>query len=234
MAAPYLVEVRTGGVLKNYLRDIIYDVADQFNVHGAAKPRAVPHITLFGPYNTNHGSEVKERLLNVYEEYDIVPYLVDGFDYFRENNVVYAKVVPSPELRSLRRNISRELQPITYNARPWDEDYFYDFHITIAFKDVGDKFEDIWTYVNKEYDPQFEEYATRITSLKRGDMMWEYDLLQDRMLSFDDATSAESWEKTMELLEKKSSHDDHRQLAPKPNRVTQYAKYSKAQLLGRW
>lgn len=234
MAAPYLVEVRTGGELKHCLRDIINNIADQFNVHAVAKPRAVPHITLFGPYNTNRGNEVKERLLNVYQEYDIVPYRVDGFDCFEENNVVYANVVPSRELQDLRRDISRELRPITYNVRPWDEDYFYDFHITVAFKDVGDKFEDIFAYVNDEYNPQFDEYATRITSLRRGDMMWEYDLLQDEILSSKEATSAKSWENTIELLEKQSSDNDYSQLAPKPGRVTQYAKYFAARLLGQW
>lgn len=234
MAAPYLVEIRTGGKLKNSLQNIIYDIAEEFNVRGVAEPRAVPHITLFGPYNTNHGNQVKHRLLDVYADYDLVPYCVDGFSYFRDNNVIYARMVPSPELRELRRDISQELRPITYNARPWDTNYFYNFHITVAFKDVGEKFDDIWSYVNEEYNPQYEEYATRITNLRQGDMMWEYDLLQNRDLDPNEATSAESWQRTTELLNEQSTSADHSQLAPEPNKVAKYLRYYRARLLNRW
>jgi len=157
----------------------MYDVAREFDVRGAVDPRPVPHITLFGPYNTDHGLEVKNRLYDIYKEYDIVPYRIDGFSRFKDAKVIYAKVVPSQELRDLRRDISRELRPVTYNCRPYDEDFYYDFHITIAFKDIDRQFEDIWEYVNEKYDPQYEAYAMRVTSIKRRKMMWEYDLLQD-------------------------------------------------------
>lgn len=152
MAAPYLIEVRTGGEVKQDLRDIIYDVADRFNVHGAAEPRAVPHITLFGPYNTDRGREVKAVVQDVLSGFDVVPYRIDGFGRFSENKVIYANVIPSLELRELRRELSRQPRPITYNTRPWDSDYFYDFHITIAFRDVSDQFDEIWRYVNENYN----------------------------------------------------------------------------------
>lgn len=215
MAAPYLLEVRTGGRLKNDLREIIYDVAETFDVSGAAEPRPVPHITLFGPYNTDKGRQVKTTLTDIYQQYDIVPYVVDGFDHFRDD-VIYANVVPSPELRSLRREIRTQLDPLTYNERPHDADYYYDFHITIAFKDIGRKFDEIWDYVTTQYSPQYEEYALRVTSLRGRNMMWEYDLVQDRILDQEEATSARSWRRTEELLAEQSSSDDHEELVPKP------------------
>lgn len=201
MAAPYLVEIRTGGQMKQSLREIIYDVSDEFNVYGAAEPRAVPHITLFGPYNTNRGKEVKATMIDVLERFTLVPYEVDGFDSFPENNVIYAHVEPSPELCNLRRTLSREIRPLTYNYRPYDSDRSFDFHITIAFKDVGRKFDEILRYVNNQYDPQFEAYATRVTSLRNRSMMWEYDLVQDRVMRTSEATSAASWERTERLVE---------------------------------
>src|SRR6056297_1312513 len=108
MSAPYLIEVRTGGELKSRLRSIMYDVAGEFDVRGAVDPRPVPHVTLFGPYNTDRGLDVKKRLYNIYEEYDIVPYRIDGFSRFEDAKVIYANVVPSQELRDLRRDISRK------------------------------------------------------------------------------------------------------------------------------
>ena len=234
MASPYLVEVRTGGEVKDHLRKIIYDVADRFDVQGAARPRAVPHITLFGPYNTDRGRDVKQTLTAILSDFDVVPYRIAGFDAFEENNVIYANVVPSPEFRRLRRRISRELRPLTYNYRQHDSDYFATPHITVAFRDIDDQFDAIWEYVTSEYEPQFDEYATRVTSLRRRDMLWEYDLLQDRVLTPEKATSRQSWERTTALLENQSGANDHNDLSPEPNAALRHLQWAKAKLLRRW
>lgn len=217
MAAPYLNEIRTGGELKSELRDIMHDVANRFNVRGAVRPRAVPHVTLFGPYNTDQGPQVKRALQAVLSKYDIVPYRVSGFGRFEDNNVIYANVEPSPELRSLRRDVFAQLKPLTYNYRSWDSDYYYDYHITIAFKDVGRKFDDIWNYVTDRYDPEFEEYATRISSLRRRDMMWEWDVPRGEELRPDEATSADSWEDTLWKLDRLRADDDHESISGGPS-----------------
>jgi 2'-5' RNA ligase len=219
MASPYLIEVRTSGDEKDRLREIIYDVSDRFDVHTIAEPRAVPHITLFGPYNTDRGHEVRNHATDVFRQFDVVPYRISGFDHFRDD-VIYANVVPSPELRRLRQRLSEELRPITYNYQPHDSDRYYDFHITIARGDLDGQFDAIWNYVREAYDPQFDEYATRVTNLRQSDMLWEYDLLQDRRLSPEEATSAQSWKKTMGLLEEEKSEDDHTDLAPKNGLVS--------------
>lgn len=234
MAAPYLNEIRTGGELKQRLREITYDVANEFGVRGAIDPRPVPHITLFGPYNTDEGLQAKRIVKDVLSDYDIVPYRIDGFGRFKQNNVIYAKVIPSPELRDLRRELSRRLRPISYNYQPYDSNYFYDFHITIAYKDVTDEFDDIWDYVNNEYNLRFDEYAIRVTSLRRRDMMWEYDLVQGQELRPDEATSSESWERTIKLLNEQKSASDHERLVPKPNAPTRFVKAVTAKAMGRW
>lgn len=234
MAAPYLNGIRTGGEVKQQLREITNDVANEFGVRGAVDPRPVPHITLFGPYNTDEGWKAKRIVKDVLSGYDIVPYRIDGFARFKQNKVIYANVVPSPELRDLRRELSRRLRPISYNYQPYDSDYFYDFHITIAYKDVTDEFDAIWHYVNDEYDLRFDEYATRVTSLRRRDMMWEYDPLQGRELRPEEAKSLKSWERTIELLNERKSPSDHDELAPKPNRPTRLAKSMIAKTIRRW
>ena len=82
MAAPLLYRDADRRASKNDIREIIYDVAETFDISGAAEPRAVPHITLYGPYNTNDGRKVKRTLTDIYQQYDIVTYVVDGFDQF--------------------------------------------------------------------------------------------------------------------------------------------------------
>lgn len=78
MASPYLIEVRTGGAVKKRLREIMYDIANEFNVRGVVDPRPVPHITLFGPYNTNKGHQAKQIVKDVLTGYDIVPFVSTG------------------------------------------------------------------------------------------------------------------------------------------------------------
>ena len=231
MSAPYLVEIRTGGDTKARLRDIIHDVANRFDVRAVAEPRAVPHITLFGSYDTNKGYEVKQTIVEVLEGYDVVPYKIDGFDHFG-NDVVYAKIVPSPELRQLRRELSSELRTLCYNYRSHNSDFYHDFHITVAFKDMDKKFDDIMEYVNQRYNLQREEYATRITNLERRSMMWEYDVVRGEVLSKQEATSADSWRKTEETLQRTASQNDHEVLSPKPNSaLRRYKEMAKSKLL---
>lgn len=202
--------------MKAYFRDIIFELQREFGVSGAARPRAVPHITLFGPYDTDQGSTVKRVLLDIFEDFDCVPYRVDGFDTFRKNRVVYARVIPSHELRELRREISRRLRPITYNYRPHDSHDWYEFHITLAYKDVGNQFRPILHHLERNHAPSFDSYATRITSLRRRSMMWEFDLPRGELMTSREATSRASWEGTMAALENLKQPDDHHSLAPTP------------------
>ncbi len=233
MGGPYLIEVRTGGDLKRRLRSIIYDVADEFGVRGAVDPRPVPHITLFGPYETNRGSEVKRRLLDTFDGFDVVPYRIDGFDTFPDTKVIYANVVPSPELRSLRRSISRTLRPICEDYPRYDGSYHYDFHITVAFRDVGEQFDDIRRYVRDQYELQVDTYATRVTNLRKRSMLWEYDLPRGVELDPHTATTADSWRATNRTLDTLSSPTDHDDLTS-PCAVERIVSRWKARLSGEW
>jgi 2'-5' RNA ligase len=207
MAAPYLLELRLGQPIKDELKEIIRDVADEFGVEGAVRTRPVPHITLFGPYNTDSGHEAKARTRAVLEHYGVVPYRVSGFGHF-DRGTIYAHVEPSTELRNLRRDLARELRPIAYNYPDHDEDDSYDFHSTIAFKDIEDQYDDIWRYVNDRYQPEYEEHATRVTALKNREMMWEWDIPRGEVLSSGEATTKRSWDETMAALERMQSPSD--------------------------
>lgn len=191
-------------------------MADEFGVRGAVDPRPVPHITLFRPYDTDRGSEVKDRLLTVFEGFDIVPYRIDGVGTFPETEVVYVRVVPSPELRELRRSVSRELRPVCEGYQDYDGEYHYEVHVTIGFRDVGSRFDEIRRYVRDQYALQTDAYATRITSLRGRSMLWEYDLPCGEVLNPGTATTADSWQGTERAFDDLSLPDDHDDLSPSP------------------
>lgn len=215
MSRRYLNEVRLGEPLKSDVRTIMHDVADRFGVRGAVRQRPVPHITLFGPYHCNQGHAAKARTQRVLTEFDTVPFRIDGFDHF-DQETIYANVVPSPELRQLRQDLARELRPIASGYPDYDEDRYYQFHITVAFKDVGDQFKEIHEYVTRQYDLQRECYAKRVTALSGRSMMWEWDLPRGEELRQQEATSRESWQATDEALEELKRREDHRFEDPKP------------------
>jgi len=180
-------------------RDIIEDVRDQFNLHSNKRP--VPHITIFGPYDTDQGIEVKQRTQDVLSNYSVVSFTVSGFNCFEDTNVVYADIEPTSELQSLRRELANSLESVTYNQRSWDLRDSYEFHITIA-TNLGNQTSSVLQYVEAEYDIDMQLHATRFPALDRRRMMWEWDLPRGVELSPQEATSKQSWKKTMRELER--------------------------------
>jgi len=234
MSGPYLHNIRPGGDTKRRLRRIMTDVADRFDVRAAVDPRPVPHVTLFGPYRTDDGLAAKRMVKDTLAGYDVVPYRIDGFGRFDDSGVVYANVVPSPELRSLRRGLSRRLRRIADDHGPHDTDYFYEFHATIAFRDVGDKLDDVYEYVSGRYHLRSDEYATRVTSLRGREMLWEYDVPRNEELRPDEATSAASWEATERRLNERRSPADHDDLSPRPGWSTRVVRSAAVRATFRW
>jgi 2'-5' RNA ligase len=200
--ARYLNEIRLGKE-KQRLRAIIDDVRTEFNL--STQKRTVPHITLFGPYDTDQGYVVKQHTQSVLSQYDVVPFTVSGFDTFDDTNVVYADIHPSKELKSLRRELANRLEPLTYNQRSWDLDDAYAFHLTIA-TNLGDRTAAVHDYLEQQYDLNMELHATRMTVLDRRRMMWEWDLPRGVELDAETATTKEAWEQTMEALAEAKGH----------------------------
>jgi|GEM_PF-2439533 len=212
MTASYLVEIRTGGQTKSELRTLIGDVEAEFAADGP-RSHVVPHVPLFGRYETNQGSAVKEALVDILSEFDVVPYTVSGFGAF-DDGTVYADVTPSLELVTLRRQISQALQPVTFGYPSHDSGNSFRFHVPVI---RGERLADADTEavldsLEERYEPNIDEYATRITDLRGNEMLWEYDLLQDRVLDHEEATSRGSWQRTETLLDERAMASDHQKL----------------------
>lgn len=214
---PFLIEIRPDQEVKNYAREIIHDVQSKFNVHAAAKGHVVPHITLFGPFSADGYSPVLSAVRSACEAFSAVPYRLDGFCHF-DRDVIYIDLATSPELRELRRRIRDELLPNSNPKYPRREarDH-YQWHITVAFKDIGGNFDQIWKYVNDGFSPGIETYANRITFLNHRRMIKEWDIPTGEFLDRSEATSQGSWERTMGQLEWQRSDSDHLHLG-KPHR----------------
>ncbi len=214
---PFLIEIRPEQEVKNYLREIIRDIQSRFDVHGMAQGHVVPHVSLYGPFSADGYGPVLSAMRSACEQFSVVSYRLDGFCHFRRD-VIYVDIATSPDLRDLRRSIRDELEPKSKSRFPRRESgRHYQFHMTVAFKDIRGKFAEIWRYVNSEYGPGFESYAHRVTFLNNRRIIKEWDLPTGRFLDTDEATSRQSWEQTMSALKCKQSHSDHDKLG-KPHR----------------
>jgi len=207
--AGYLIEYRFHGYAKSYARDLIYEISRKFNVKGATRNRAVPHVTLFGPFSARSERQIVSQVVSACKNYEIVPFRVEGFGCFDKptGKVIYLDIKPSNGLQDLRRDIAKSLVSLAHTTE-FDTSYNFSFHATLAFKDINKKFEQIWSYIRENKKaPQIDQHLLRVTIIKNQKIMCEYDLMQKRLLTRGQALSAYQWRRTIELL--KSKIDDY-------------------------
>jgi 2'-5' RNA ligase len=155
----------------------------------------VPHITLFGPFRCRSISNVINAIVEVGSGHSELGYNVEGFDYFElkkkffvfttsvKKNVIFLNIIPSEELKNFRHNLAKKLLKITDSANEdRDSKEKFHFHATIAMKDIDKKFDSIWEYL-KNYDIKSKEVCHRITLLREGKIMYEFDLKSKRLLN---------------------------------------------------
>lgn len=195
MEKPFLIEIRIMGDIKKTSRKLIYDIYHKFHVRGNIKQRPVPHISLFGPFRCRSIKAVINTIKEVGPDYSELKYQVDGFDYFdlkkkflfvttsTKKNVIFLKIIPSTELKDFRHNLSKKLLKITDSSNiDHDSKEKFRFHATIAMKDIDKKFDTICEYL-KNYEMKSEGVSYRITLLRKGKIMYEYDLKSKRLLT---------------------------------------------------
>ncbi len=201
----YLIEFRFHGYAKWYAKNLIYDVARKFNVKGVTENRAVPHISLFGPFQTNDERRLVSEIISVGKRYDLVPFKIRGFDFFNnQKKVIYLDIEPSEKLKCLRRDISYSLSKFS-NGKSFDNNHDFTFHATVAFKDIDYKFDRIWKYIQQKQEPFIHQHLLRITIIKNSRIIYEYDLMQKKLLNRQQSLNKSSWNKTIELLKQKTS-----------------------------
>jgi hypothetical protein len=73
-------------------------------------------------------------------------------------------------------------------------------HSTIAFKDIDKHFKQIKKHLENEDCPKINHYVLRLTLLRRGKILCEYDFFQCRTLTRLEALSSAELRKTFEIM----------------------------------
>lgn len=203
--AHYLIEFRMGGFAKRYSQELIRKIARRFKVRGMEDK--VSHISLYGPFITNSERKVVSEILNLCRRYNRVYFSIKGIDYFDNpsNKVVYLDILPSEELKMFRFELASRLRRITTTSSKEDtknkEDF--KFHSTIAFKDIDNKLREILGYLKHEKHPNIRQTLLRITILKNGRILNEYDFLQKKLFDRRQSLNKNIWRKTIVLLKQR-------------------------------
>lgn len=207
----YLIEFRFQGYAKKYIKNKIFEIGKKFKIKGAIKKRIVPHITLFGPFHSNNESKVISVFQKIVRKYKFVKFNLRGFGKF-DKRVIYVDIIPSENMKSLRRELSKELLNLktsfifktvkSKSLHDNNENFF--FHATIALNDIHHKFDKIWRYLHSQIIPNLEQRLIRITLLKNGKILKEYDFLQEKLLNRSMALNRDIWRKTVSLMRNNS------------------------------
>ena len=194
----YLIEFRFHGYAKKYLKRRIFEVARRFHVRGVTRKRPVPHISLAGPFETRDIKRVIRDVESAAKNYNLVNFKLKGFGYFNNPNgkVIYADIEPSKELEELRWELAQRLMKYA-ELKEEDKNKKFAFHATIAFKDIDRNFPKIWKYLQNIEIPYINQYLLRMTILRNGKILYEYDLMLKRLLNRREALSNRIWKKTI-------------------------------------
>jgi 2'-5' RNA ligase len=198
----FFVEYRLHGYAKEYARDLVDEVARKFMVRRTTGTRAVPHVTLYGPSETN-GTVSVRRIVSEVERvgrrYTLVACRIKGFGCFAEENkrkVIYLGIEPSLSLQNMRRDLAQALRGISVPTE-YDREQDYEFHSTILIVDDEARFRRIWEFIKSKEPPDMAQYVPRVTILGGNRrIICEYDLVLRRVLDRRQALSRRWWRKT--------------------------------------
>ena len=204
--AHYLIEFRLRGFAKRYSQELIKEIGRKFRVRGM-KDR-VSHISLYGPFTTNNERKMVSEIFNLCRRQDRIYFSLKGFNYFNnpKNKVIYLDVAPSEPLKLFRYELASKLRPITKSTSNEDKKNkdSFEFHSTIAFKDIDNKFNGIWNYLSKKNVPNIRQTLLRLTILRNGKILDEYDFLQKRLFNRRQALNKQLWFRTISILKQKA------------------------------
>jgi len=179
----YLIEFRFQSKrVKTYLKRMIYDINRKFHV---GKRKNVPHITLAGPLTTTSEKRLISDFARICSETRLMKFKLRGFGTFDSNRVVYVNIGASERFNDFRVKLCNIIRPyckLKPHDKREDKDRF-GYHSTLAMKLSPDKFNKIKNYINSKPKPDYSQVVMRVTLLKGGRILREYDFIQRRLLN---------------------------------------------------
>ncbi len=195
----YLIEFRFQGKAKKEIKSLIYEIDNRFHLGVTKLKRPIPHITLVGPIQTNNEKRLVKDFKNICSTTQFSFFKIRGYGYFNQSNVIFINIEPSKRLDNFRWELSRSLSPYC-ELRPFDHEKNYYFHATLAMRLENSKFIVIKNYIDNLLPPSYKHFLIRVTLLKNAKILYEYDFLQRKLLTRNEALDKIVYLKSINLL----------------------------------
>jgi calcineurin-like phosphoesterase family protein/2'-5' RNA ligase len=162
----------------------------------------MPHITLAGPFITSDEKRLKFDFWKLCSSQKVMLYEADVFGSFDDTQVVKININPDEKLDKFRWELSKTFCEYCTFLKSYDRERSFNFHATVAKPRSRFKFEVIRRYIKTEHKPRFTHVVMRITLLKNGLILGEYDFMLRRMLSRREARDKRILTQSFRELEK--------------------------------
>ncbi|MFA5395156.1 MAG: 2'-5' RNA ligase family protein [Methanogenium sp.] len=201
---PYLIEIRLFGKVKYEFKQLIRIVSRRLNI---SIRHPVPHITLLGPFDTKDERQLMNDFKSVCSNFNLMQYELGDIGIFTDTRVVYVDVTPSVELVQFRTRLQQVLAPYcTLSARDLASPFV--FHATLVSGVYPNKILDIQQYAAENHT-SYKHQMIRVTLLKSGKIIREYDFALRQMLDCDDAMNRALYVKTINTMRDKLATNDN-------------------------
>jgi len=200
----YLIEYRFQGKVKSEIKQMIFNLDEKFHL-GFAKSKKIPHISFAGPLATNDEARLIKDFTSLCKNTPFCSFKVGGFGFFEkkdpksETNVVYINIIPSEKLEIFRWTLSQTIMKYC-TSKDFDSKKDFTFHATLAMKLNKPEFLKIKKFIEQQNSPKYKHYLIRATIIKNSLILCEYDFLQRRMLTREEALNKNQLTITMKLL----------------------------------
>ena len=188
-----LIEIRP--ILeKRKLKRAIRDLGENFHLHHVHK---VPHLTLVYNFRPRAPElEIMERVRDVARGFQTLPYEYDGWELKQSptGHVLAFRIRPSPELKDFRAQMYAAIRsqiesaPRRLQFNEASSDNFW-FHAAVAFKMGPSETSRLGPEVEGLRRIYLPSEAWRIPLLGNGKIVYEYDILMDKILTRSQALS---------------------------------------------
>jgi 2'-5' RNA ligase len=181
MSAGFFIEFRLRGYARKYtdwVKARATTKSKVLRIKRLKTKKEVPHITLFGPAQTNDLSQIVSEVSRLGNKYTLVPFTIGGFSRFenRSSKVIYLDVVPSLKLDQFRSELAQRLFKLSTTDSPFDDKRKFKFHCTIKkFIGISDaSFEALCDYLEGNCSlSDFEQYI-KIHKISLLGKLWNF------------------------------------------------------------
>jgi calcineurin-like phosphoesterase family protein len=177
---PYFIEIRIVGRLKYDILSTMGVLSKRFHLDTS---KIVPHIRLVGPFKTENEEKLIEDFENVCRQTPLLKYKINDLEVFDSTGVLYLDIEENDDIELFRLAMTDELRDYCRLSH-WDFIYPFKLHLTLATNVRSDVANVICSYIHSCKPFVYEYPLLRVTLLKAGKILCEYDFMEEYLYDY--------------------------------------------------